>query len=110
MSGSQAADPTRPEVERWLAEAREQFNRNQILTPEDDNAVLSYKRALKLDPSNAQALQGLEEVVARIDTTVTELISRGDMANARLALTRALEYFPERERFKLLERRLSPES
>ncbi|MCB1634366.1 MAG: protein kinase [Xanthomonadales bacterium] len=110
LSGSQAADPTRPEVERWLAEAREQFNRNQILTPEDDNAVLSYKRALKLDPSNAQALQGLEEVVARIDTTVTELISRGDMANARLALTRALAYFPERERFKLLERRLSPES
>ncbi len=47
--------PTRSEVEEWLAQANEYFEKTWFLTPEDQNAFALYQKVLKRDPTNAEA-------------------------------------------------------
>lgn len=109
LSGGQAADQTAPEVAQWLARAEQQMAGNQLLAPEDGNAVLSFRQVERLDPGNARARDGLEQVVAKADQAIRRLIEEGQIDRARITLRLARQYFPDRENFKLLERSLPPE-
>ncbi|GAK54126.1 serine/threonine protein kinase [Candidatus Moduliflexus flocculans] len=47
--------PTRSEIETWLAQANEYFEKTWFLTPENQNAFALYQKVLKRDPANAEA-------------------------------------------------------
>lgn len=47
--------PARSELEAWLAQANEYFEKTWFLTPENRNAFALYQKVLKRDPANAEA-------------------------------------------------------
>lgn len=61
----QSAINTAEQVQALLAEAEHYFQADQLLKPDAENAVASYRAALALDENNAAALAGLQQVAER---------------------------------------------
>jgi serine/threonine protein kinase len=59
-----------PQVEQYLARARESMEKLHYTEPERDNAYYYYQMILKKDPGNEEALKG----VARIADTYADLV------------------------------------
>ena len=77
-----------------------------LLVGGDNNAALSFKRALRLDPTSQAAREGEEAVVKKVDETVRELMAQGTSASlneAEIAVRRAREIYPDRVAFESLE-------
>ncbi|WP_426415999.1 hypothetical protein [Aestuariirhabdus sp. LZHN29] len=79
----------------WLLlEADEAYARQQLTTPEGDNALARYKDVLRLQPGNLEAQQGLERIVARYLGWAKSAVERGDRSKAQTYLDRARMVLP----------------
>lgn len=87
------ADPD-SDVARWLQRAGEALAADQLMTPENDNAVLWFQRVLKLRPDNPAARAGLDRVAERYVELGEQKLKRRDTDSARLYAERARQLAP----------------
>jgi len=78
---------------RQLAEQR--IAEEHLLEPEDDSAVFYYRQILGLEPSNAQALAGLNQVALLYAEMSESAYAKGDRDLARAYIKHGLEARPD---------------
>ncbi len=88
--------PTAPEqqVTGLLASAEEALAGDRLLIPAGNCAYYYYQQALKLDPWNAQAREGMDRIVARYSALAAYALGRGDTAKAKRYIGRGLRVRP----------------
>lgn len=79
-----------------LYEARIAFEDNRLMSPSGDNALDRYRQVLQLDPGNAVALQGIQDIVLRYVDLADVAMRQGQHAEADSLLDRAAALNPER--------------
>jgi tetratricopeptide (TPR) repeat protein len=72
-----------------LYDALRALQDDRLLTPVDDNAHQRYQRVLAFDPGNAQALEGLRNIVARYLELAADATRQGQFEAATNYLERA---------------------
>ena len=65
----------------WLAQ--HSLNEYRLTTPPKDNAYYYYSRLLQLDPNDAQATQGMQQIAKRYSVLADRAIADGDNDKAR---------------------------
>ncbi|AZD30212.1 serine/threonine-protein kinase [Pseudomonas chlororaphis] len=78
---------------RQLAEQR--IAEEHLLEPEDDSAVFYYRQILGLEPGNAQALAGLNQVALLYAEMSESAYAKGDRDLARAYIKHGLEARPD---------------
>ncbi len=95
------------DVARWLQRAGEALAADQLMTPENDNAVLWFQRVLKLRPDNPAARAGLDRVAERYVELGEQKLKRRDTDSARLYAERARQLAPSATGLNELETKLA---
>jgi serine/threonine-protein kinase PpkA len=83
----EAVQPTPEEIAAAvalrLAEARAQVDAGQLVAPAGANAAETYLAVLRTDPGNAEAVDGLDRVLAALATPIVASIDRGERDTTR---------------------------
>lgn len=79
-----------------LYEARIAYEDNRLMSPSGDNALDRYQQVLQLDPGNAVALQGIQDIVLRYVDLADVAMRQGQYAEAGSLLDRAASLNAER--------------
>jgi ankyrin repeat protein len=104
-----AAGPTPPRASaldplaRRLQQARRQLATGRLVEPAGDNALESYRAALELEPWNAEARRGLDELAMRQVRLAESAESRGDWIGAVEHLETAEAIAPDHPDVKALQ-------
>ena len=77
-------------IAELLSKGQQSLKRDRLLTPENDSAYHNFQKVLRLDPGNSQAHYGMEQIVARYATLVTDALDKNDRKKAELYLARGL--------------------
>lgn len=89
----EAAAPQRrsaaDDVRELLRAAEAALTADKLTTPLHDNAFDRFQAVLLLDPNNAQARTGLQQVFSRYITMIRSALVRNDLGRARAMLERA---------------------
>jgi tetratricopeptide (TPR) repeat protein len=72
-----------------LYQAKNAFADNRLMLPAGNNAYETYQQVLQVDPGNAVALAGIEEIVLRYVALAEDAINKGQYDNATGYLNRA---------------------
>jgi tetratricopeptide (TPR) repeat protein len=72
-----------------LYQAKNAVDDNRLMLPVGNNAYDIYQQVLQLDPGNAVALEGIEEIVLRYVALAEDAINKGQYDNAAGFLNRA---------------------
>lgn len=72
-----------------LYEGRKALNANRLLTPPETSAHAYFMRALAIEPDNAVALQGIQDIVAQYLLLAEQASRQGQFDNAKSFLGRA---------------------
>lgn len=92
----------RQAIEALLVRARQQLNDEQLFTPPGANALDSFQRVLEKENNNAQALQGIEEVVDALSTKVWNMVSAEKFEQALAELDEPQRALPANDRIHSL--------
>lgn len=79
----------RKEIEFLLDEAYTAFQQDKLTTPLNDNAYYRYLRVLSLDPENAEAEQGINDIVEKYLEWAIDYARDGRFSMARRHLNKA---------------------
>lgn len=79
----------RKEIEFLLDEAYRALQQDKLTTPLNDNAYYRYLRVLSLDPDNAEAEQGISDIVEKYLEWAIEYATDGRFGMARRNLNKA---------------------
>lgn len=95
-------------VKLQLATAQQHLSDLRLTTPANDNAYQLYMAVLAIQPDNAEAREGLEQIVGRYVWFITNSIKEKNYKRARIYLNRAETVLPDapglnRLRAKLIE-------
>jgi len=85
----QQANSTLATIAEFLEQARAHRESGALVTPAGDNAAALYHQVLSIDPVNAIAKQGLNEVVAQLRAIVAAQIRRGQFASVAEIISQA---------------------
>lgn len=77
----------------------------RLILPEGSNAYAAYQMVLEVDPGNAEARRGLDEVQQHLLQKLNQLIDQGDLQAARSQLSLARRLFPDNGELARLEQR-----
>lgn len=66
----------RIKINNLLVQARNYFDQDKLTTPKFENAFSKYQYVLSLDPSNQQALQGIQNIVNRYIFFIDKVIDK----------------------------------
>ncbi len=83
------------EFDKWLRLAEQQLSKKQLTTPENDNALTSYRTILKMGPTHEKALSGIRKIKETYMLWARSEIRRGNVRNARLLYQKALDVAPD---------------
>ncbi|WNO10177.1 serine/threonine protein kinase [Teredinibacter sp. KSP-S5-2] len=92
----------RQAIQALLVRARQQLNDEQLFTPPGANALDSFQRVLEKESNNAQALQGIEEVVDALSTKVWNMVSAEKFEQALAELDEPQRALPANDRIHSL--------
>ncbi len=81
-------------IAKLLKKARQQFSKKQLINPAKDNAWITYKKILSLDPDNKQALAGIDNITKTYVKWGKEEIVKGNYKRAGHFFNKALEVSP----------------
>ena len=90
-------------ISRLLVLAGEALRKDRLTTPARRSAYKYYQQVLTLEPGNADALDGLGQIVERYVTLIRDAIHGNDKAKANRYLARALRVRPRDERLLALK-------
>lgn len=85
----QQANSTLATIAEFLEQARAHRESGALVMPSGDNAAALYHQVLSIDPANAIAKQGLNEVVAQLRARVAAEIRRGEFASVAEIISQA---------------------
>ena len=91
----------------FLDHGRRTLKRNQLLFPENNSAYHYFQRVLELDPGNADALHGIEQIVARYMRLATEALDNNDKDNAERYIARGFRVKPDDKGLQALRERMN---
>ncbi|MEG3640725.1 hypothetical protein [Magnetococcus sp. PR-3] len=87
-------------IEALLKAAQVDIRRNRLSWPTHDNALIKIRKALVLHPNHAGALQSIQKVANRYAFLVNREIQQGDLAKARIFLSKAQSLAPDSAKVK----------
>jgi tetratricopeptide (TPR) repeat protein len=90
-----------------LYDAKNAFDDNRLMLPAGSNAYETYQQVLQLDPGNAVAMEGIEEIVMRYISLAESAISQGEYDEADGLLGRATRLNPELPELAAVRARLA---
>lgn len=91
-------------IDRLLQVAKAHFSVGRLVSPQGSNAYEAYQQVLAMDPSNQEALKGVEEATDRFYKRAKLLWSQGDTQNVKEHLALAAALFPNHEGFAELRK------
>ena len=94
-------------VAELIAFGQRSLKKDRLLIPTYDSAYKYYQQALILDPSNDEALYGIERIVRRYNTLARNAFERQDEKKSRLYVDRGLSINPVDKRLLALKDRLN---
>lgn len=84
------------------------------MAPDSENASQAFNQLLEFDPGNAKAIEGLGEIAASIDTTITRYQREGKLDEARALALAAQEHYGDPALYEIrlanIERQLAERS
>lgn len=83
------------QLKNLLSLAEKQQKMQQLTQPSGDNALLSYKKALQLDPYNKDANKGLDKLEKQYHELVKIALSEGKTDHAIESANEGLKAFPD---------------
>jgi TonB family protein len=89
-----------------LAAAQAAFSAGRLSTPAADNALDRYRAVLAVEPDNAQALAGAQDVLDALETQVTQALQARDAAGAARAFTTLQKAQPDHPQLPVLNDQL----
>ena len=95
------------EIAALLAHGLRTVSLNRLLTPQNDNAYNYFQQVLELDPGNSDALQGIEQIVARYTALATNALDNNDKEKAERYITRGFYISPNDEGLLALHDRMN---
>jgi tetratricopeptide (TPR) repeat protein len=90
-----------------LYEAKAAYADNRLMLPAGRNAYEAYQQVLRLDPENAVALEGIQEIVLRYLTMADAAIRQAAYDNAEQYIARAERVNPGRPELAGLKAQLA---
>jgi serine/threonine-protein kinase PpkA len=93
-------------IRQLLHTGRQRLQQDRLTTPEGDNAHEFFRQALRLDPENPAARQGLIDVAERYAVLAEAALQRGKKDKVRTFLERGLVVVPGYPRLGAVQRRL----
>jgi len=94
------------EVLELLADAEQNLFANRLTSPKEDNALYLYREALRLDPKNKQAKNGIVKIVKKYVSWGHRAMNDGDEPRAWRSLDKARDILDTDPSVLGLERRL----
>ncbi len=85
------------DIQELLAEAKQKMVVGKLVQPAGDNALAIYKRILRVEPENQQALTGISLVAGRLEKRARIKLNDGDLHEGLSMTDNGLKYFPESE-------------
>ncbi len=85
-----------------LNTARIQFDNQQLIDPEGDNAHETYLEVLRLDPKNPMALSGLKAIAERFVDLAEQKRKSGDLQQSIQLADTGLRYYPQHQGLRTL--------
>lgn len=85
------------EIAQLLASAETHVRADRLMAPRFNNALAAYRKVLRADPENAEALAGIETIKAKLLRFAFDAAGRGDAAAARSQLNKVLAIDAEDE-------------
>ncbi|MCL6414926.1 tetratricopeptide repeat protein [Aestuariirhabdus sp. Z084] len=104
--GAQEAERLQSRIAWLLLEADEALLRQQLTTPEGDNAFARYQDVLRLQPENLEAQRGLERIVNSYLRWADSAMARGNVEKAQTYIDRARLVLPNSRRVKSAQAKL----
>lgn len=89
-----------------LYDAKSAYDDNRLMLPAGNNAYEIYQQVLQLDPGNAVAVQGIEEIALRYVALAESAINLAEYDNAESMLARAMRLSPQRAEIAATRARL----
>jgi uncharacterized caspase-like protein len=96
------------DVSKLLRQCHRYFKANYLTTGPAGTAFECYQEVLQKDKGNAEALAGLDKMVAKYVNWAKRALDRGQKTKARRYLTALRKINPESPQLAVLEARLSP--
>jgi tetratricopeptide (TPR) repeat protein len=90
-----------------LYDAKNAYDDNRLMLPAGNNAYEIYQQVLQLDPGNAVAMEGIQEIAVRYISLAESAISQGEYDEADGLLGRATRLSPERPELAAARARLA---
>lgn len=89
--------PTTPqaEIKQLLAEAQQQMDSRRLTAPASGNALRSYQRVLELEPGNAAARAGIDQIVAYYRDVAEQSLRQGRPDESLAYVGRGLRAMPQ---------------
>lgn len=94
------------QVAEALASAQMAIATDRLTEPKGNNAVEYFRKALALEPANAQARTGLDRVMAVLESRVNEALQARDAPKGAIALTVLQHADPNHPRLDALNQEL----
>ena len=87
--------------------AKLQFGNKKLTSPSGDNAYETYHAILSMDPNNADAIKGVDDIHARYVSWGKHYENSNDLKRAKYFYSKALEIYPHDQAIKESIRKLS---
>ncbi len=94
-------------LQALLDQAQIKINRDQILSPRDNNALLLLGQARKINPYDPQLKRLTDSAKEKIITEAESLVKAGKKKLANEVINTALEFFPDDARLRSLRTKIS---
>lgn len=88
-------NPHQAQIDALLQEAQQDFDRDQLTTPLNDNAYYHYLRVLSIDPDNANAKRGIADIAEKYLEWSMNAVNAGNFRLARDFLGSARSVAPD---------------
>jgi Serine/threonine protein kinase len=95
IAREQEQDRLHRKVAELLAQAKRQFARSQFIEPQGNNANETYQKVLALDPDNARALAGLQEIGGYYKARARRARNTGQLEYALTLIRQGLQALPD---------------
>lgn len=82
------------EVAQLLIQAQSAFKSGKVISPRNKNALALYRQALKLEPNNATAKQGIQKVERHLKSQFNKHLSSGNLTSAESVLKNIEKVMP----------------
>lgn len=77
-------------LEPYFMEAHTHLGNGQLTTPENANALASFREILNMDPENAEALEGIRNITTQLIERADSALQQGDLDTAETEIAKVI--------------------